>query len=265
MTPINYFKLQAKNLFRDFKTQHSVFDPEMQVHSYEYEPEYFDIIGILLYHEFDEDNFKLMNAQHLIAKFAGFDKWATLQKASSFELDLAKMLFDSMHKIHAEEWHWYLSNQESENQVVFDSETRLEIFTEIFYKVDGHESYFPDFRLIRLDLLPTPPEETKRKLKTKTRKVAVKISSLPLNRGDREKFIKAANQSFERIFERIEPDNPELTRALWNAEHYIDEELLSPDMLPIDCDYALSLVDSFLVGYVIQLAAQADDRAVNLN
>jgi hypothetical protein len=34
-------------------------------------------------------------------------------------------------------------------------------------------------------------------------------------------------------------------------------------MLPISKDYALSLIDAFLVGYVIQLAAQADDEAEN--
>lgn len=44
---------------------------------------------------------------------------------------------------------------------------------------------------------------------------------------------------------------------LWNAETYIDEELLSPNILPIERDYAISLVNSFLVGYVVQLAAQA--------
>lgn len=69
-----------------------------------------------------------------------------------------------------------------------------------------------------------------------------------------------ANQAFERIIEHIEPDNPELTRSLWYAEHYIDEELLSPDVLPIDRDSLLSLIESFLVDYVIRLAAQADDQ-----
>lgn len=261
MTPINYFKLQSKNLFRDFKTQHSILDPEMQVHSYEYDPQYFDIIGILLYHEFDEDNFKLMNAQHLIAKFAGFDKWTTLQKASSLELDLAKMLFDSMHKIHAEEWHWYLSTQESENQVIFDNETRLEIFTEIFYKVDEHESYFPDFRLIRLDLLPSPTEETTRKFKKKAKKTSRKIEKLPLNKRDRKKIIDTANEAFEHVFDRIEPENPELTRKLWNVDQYIDNEVLKAERLPIDWDYALSMVEAFMLGYTAALAGQADDQA----
>lgn len=52
-----------------------------------------------------------------------------------------------------------------------------------------------------------------------------------------------------------------MIRSLWSAELFIDTELLNPDMLPIDKDYALSLVNSFMVGYVIQLAAEADKLA----
>lgn len=90
-----------------------------------------------------------------------------------------------------------------------------------------------------------------------------KILSLPLTIENRKKFIEVANKSFERIFESIEPDSPELTRSLWDAEKFIDNELLKPEMFPIALDYALSLVDNFLVGYVIQLAAQADDQSEN--
>lgn len=262
MTPINYFKLQAKNLFRDFKTQKAAFDKEMQVDFYEYEPKYFDICGILLYHDFDEDKFKLMNAQHLIAKFAGFDKWTCLQKASAVQLELAKLLFDSMHKIHAEEWHWYLATQENQNQVIFDDETRLEIFTEVFFKVDGHQSDFPDFRLIRLDQLEVPIEETRSKPKKKA-KISRKIEKLPLNKRDRNKIIDTANRSFEHAFECIQPNNPELTRKLWNVEKYIDSVVLTPERLPIDWDHAISMAEAFMLGYAIQLATEADKQAEN--
>ena len=63
MDKIAYFKLQAKNLFRDFKTQ--TFDEEGLTR---YAPRFFkDIDDILLSYDVDEENFKLMNAQHLIS------------------------------------------------------------------------------------------------------------------------------------------------------------------------------------------------------
>ena len=61
---------------------------------------------------------------------------------------------------------------------------------------------------------------------------------------------------------RMEPDNPEETRALWDAAEYVDHHHLSADMLPIDSEYALSLIEAFLVHHVIDLAVQADRKAV---
>ena len=63
---------------------------------------------------------------------------------------------------------------------------------------------------------------------------------------------------------RIEPDNPRDTRALWNAEHYVDHHHLSEDMLPIDSEYALSLFEAFLLHHVVDLAVQADKKAVKI-
>ena len=56
------------------------------------------------------------------------------------------------------------------------------------------------------------------------------------------------------------PRNPEQTRKLWNAEDYVDN-MLTKDMLPISRDYALSLIDAFLVHHVLGLATQADEMA----
>ena len=47
-------------------------------------------------------------------------------------------------------------------------------------------------------------------------------------------------------------------------EQYI-EEVIKPDMLPIDRDYALSLVEAFLIHKVIELATEADKQALSLN
>lgn len=154
------------------------------------------------------------------------------------------------------DWDEYVSRVETDNKVKLDDEFKLQIFTEVF--LEGEQDiYYDDYRLSKDEDTEIEWEKDDSVSSVPT----AKISSLLLTKENREEFIKAANRSFERIVERIEPDNPELTRSLWDAEHYIDEKLLKPEMLPIDRDYALSLVDAFLVGYVIQLAAQADDQA----
>ena len=90
MDKIAYFKLQAKNLFRDFKTQ--TFDEEGLTR---YSPRFFkDIDDILLSYDVDEEDFKLMNAQHLIANLAGFKCWNELLHASDDALELGKLLLD---------------------------------------------------------------------------------------------------------------------------------------------------------------------------
>jgi hypothetical protein len=96
-------------------------------------------------------------------------------------------------------------------------------------------------------------------------KTTVLISALPLVSAERIEFIKTANLSFERVFDRIESENPELVRKMWDAEKYIDEDVLTPDRLPIDHDYALSMIDAFMVGHVIQLAVEADNQTGHLN
>lgn len=44
-----------------------------------------------------------------------------------------------------------------------------------------------------------------------------------------------------------------------DPKEYIDE-VFKPDMLPIDRDYALSLVETFLIHHVISLATEADEQ-----
>lgn len=86
------------------------------------------------------------------------------------------------------------------------------------------------------------------------------ITSLPVDDAYRKEAIELANSSFEMVMRRIEPDNPVETRQLWDAAEYVDNHHLSPDMLPIDSEYALSLIEAFLVHYVIDLAVQADRK-----
>lgn len=149
MTPIDYFKLQAKNLFKDYKTKTPYIDKVDGNSYYTYSPKYFDIERIFLEYDWDEEDFSLMKAQHLFALMLGFGKWADILKASDAELELAKLLWDNQHKIHLEEWDMYISGAELNNATTFDTEARIEIFRQVFVNVDGHCSQFGDYRINR--------------------------------------------------------------------------------------------------------------------
>jgi hypothetical protein len=213
MKTIEYFKLQAKNLHKDFKTQTSYFDSKLGRNLYEYEPKYFKIDNLVFDFEINQNQFKLMNAQHIIAKLSGFNKWTDMSNVSSSRLELSKLLYDNMDRVSVRDWERYISGVEAENKLTLDDEFKLQIFKEVFLEGE-QDTFYDDYRL-------SPSEESISEKKQKNRrksKPTAKISSLPLNKHDREEFIIAANQLFERIFGHIEPDNPELTRSLWNAE-----------------------------------------------
>lgn len=260
MTPIEYLKLQAKNLHKDFKTQTSSFDPKLRRNVYEYDPRFFKIDLLADDFNINEENFKLGNAQHVIAKLCGLEKWNDLSKASPTKIELSILLYTNMDRVEVRDWDEYVSRIETENKVKLDDEFKLQIFTEVF--LEGEQDiYYDDYRLSKEEETEIEWEKDDPISSVPT----AKISLLPLVNVDRDEFIKAANKSFERIFRQIEPNNPELTHSFWDAERYIDEELLKPEMLPIDRDYALSMIDAFMVGYVIQLAAEADNQAGHLN
>lgn len=258
MTPIAYFKLQAKNLFRDYKTKTPVFDEAISNYLYEYKPKYFDIDGLVCDFDIDEESFTLMKAQHIIAYLVGFKKWTDLIKASVVELELAKLLFDNQDKIHIEDWEMYIGGTENDNNTTFDAESRLEIFKQVFVNSEEHDNPSGDYRLNKKLARTTKNEKLRQVPKSKP---DVQITSLPLNDTDRAEFIEAANSVFETVMWRMEPRNPELTRKLWDAADYVDNILLTEDMLPISKSYALSLIDAFLVHHVLGLATQADKTA----
>ena len=95
MKDIDYFKLQAKNLLRDYKTRHLSDAGDI----YEYDPKFFDIVGIFLdYGVMDDDpkfEFSLGNAQHLIAQLVGFESWAALKNASEEQLEHARTILEN--------------------------------------------------------------------------------------------------------------------------------------------------------------------------
>lgn len=266
MKTIEYFKLQAKNLHRDFKTQKSYFDPDYDRNLYEYAPQFFDVDALVLDYDIDEDNFTLMNAQHYIAKLAGFRKWTEIRKASPAALELSKLLFDNMHKVSVNEWDIYISIQQNDNGFVFEDELKLDIFKAVFDEVDGHKSDGYDYRLNKERQLSNGnqivnPKKTKTIMQTKT---TMQISFLPLAEDDLKEFIEVANWKFEELIQMMEPIHPELVRKLWNPEKYI-EEVFEQISLPIDRGYALSLVESFLVHHFITLSVEADEQGIKSN
>ncbi|NBL65951.1 hypothetical protein GV828_12145 [Flavobacterium sp. NST-5] len=143
MIPIDYFKLQAKNLHKDFKTKSPVLDKTTTDFLYKYTPKYFDIEMIIADFGIDEDNFSLMNAQHVIAKIANFDKWADLLKASAAELELAKLMYDYQNKVDKVGWYFYIQNAQSMNEVELDTEIQVDIFKQMVIE----ENIFDDVEI----------------------------------------------------------------------------------------------------------------------
>lgn len=260
-TTIEYFKLQAKNLHKDFKTQKPYFDPLAGDNLYGYTPKFFDVDALITDYGIDEGNFTLMNAQHIIAKLVGFEKWTEMLKASPSTFELAKLLFDNMHKIRNEDWEYYVLDVENQNEIILDDEDKLDIFKTVFADVDGHQADGYDYRISKSEKTSVINQI----IEPMKKKSTVQISALPLVGADRIKFLETAELVFERVMQRVEPDHPNLVRKLWNAENYIDEVLFQHDMLPIDRDYALSLIDAFLVHHVIKLAVETDNQAESLN
>lgn len=260
MTPIEYLKLQAKNLLKDFKTQTFSFDPKLRRNVYEYDPKFFKIDMLIDDFNINEEKFQLGNAQHVIAKLCGLEKWQDLSNASPAKIELSVLLFTNMDTLEIRDWNQYVLDIETSNNIELDDEFKVQIFKEGFLEWQQNV-YYDDYRLSKDEdtEIEWEPNDFESGISTE------KITSLPLNVELKEEFVAAANWSFERVFNRIEPENPELTRSLWDAEKFIDEAILNLDNLPIDRDYALSLVDAFMVGHLIQLAVEADNQAKTLN
>lgn len=128
MDKIGYFKLQAKNLLRDFKTQKLSADG-----IYIYSPKFFDDIDeLILSFDIDEEHFTLMNAQHLIARLAGFKNWTDLLHASNAALELGELLFNNRNRYYCpvfDKWDWYLNQNNLQD---ISDESKLEIFKVVF-------------------------------------------------------------------------------------------------------------------------------------
>ena len=168
MDSLSYFKLQAKNLLKDYKTR--FFNEEEGF--YDYKPKYFDVNGIFLDFNIPDEkedlSFTLMNAQHIIANLAGFKSWKDLKQASPSELELAHLLYDNAHKINREEWISYISDAEAMNHTKFDTETKLEIFKQVFMSEEAHKSFEMPYRFDLKQKQNTRPTDLKSENHLKT-------------------------------------------------------------------------------------------------
>lgn len=150
MNHIAFFKLQAKNLKKDFATRHKVHDDAIGADLYSFNPKYFDVENIEVTYDFSEkeiEGFSLMKSQHFIAQLVGFRKWSDLINASEEQLELAKLLFDNQHKLSVDDWKDYIFECEKVNNCIFSDVERLDVFKKVFL-VDGNFATVPnDFRL----------------------------------------------------------------------------------------------------------------------
>ena len=140
MVTVEFFKQQAKNLLKDYNTK--IFNEDEGV--YVYAPRFFhDIDDIIMSFDIDEeDSFTLMNAQHIIARLAGFYKWTELTKASEPILEIGRLpltnreayqhrqgLFTNIvGSLIVDDW----KNYEELNLKDVDDETKLEVFKKVF-------------------------------------------------------------------------------------------------------------------------------------
>ncbi|MXN90315.1 hypothetical protein GR160_03675 [Flavobacterium sp. Sd200] len=146
MKPIEYLKLQAKNLHRDFKTQTSSFNQELRRNDYNYDPKFFKFDLLVNDFNIDEEKFTLMNAQHIIAKLCGLEKWTDFTNASPAKIELSILLYTNMDKLEVRDWDEYVLRIETENEVKLDDEFKLQIFEEGFLEWQ-QDVFYDDYRL----------------------------------------------------------------------------------------------------------------------
>ena len=258
----DFFKLQAKNLHRDYKTQKTVLNENGESYL-EYEPKFFDIDAIFEDYEIDNEDFSLMSAQHLVAKMLRFNKWSDLINATKPEIELARLKFVNQNKIPLVEWDIQVAGVEREHHMVFDPEDELNYYKHCLSHYDESVLFFPTY-LLEKSLEEMAVNEIGEPPIADNPEPSVKITSLPLSGDDRAEFIAEVNNVFDYVIKRMEPLHPEQTRKLWDAESFLDN-LLNEEMLPIDREQLWTMFEHFLIGHVADLAAQADEKISRMN
>lgn len=133
MGKIEYFKSQAKKLYKDYQTKVLTDDG-----IYSYSPKYFDDVdGIIVDFDIDEESFTLMKAQHIIALLSGFNSWKELIHASQSKLELGQLLLSKRNDFNSplvEDWEMYKVHLPKDLRD--DDENLLLIFKKVFLGLD---------------------------------------------------------------------------------------------------------------------------------
>lgn len=133
MSNLDFFKKQAKNFFKDWKTRKPTVS-EFGIQYYEYDSKFFDVRSLSrLLEDFNKDEFKLTTAQYIIAKMAGFKSWNKLINASEKELLLAEILLRHFYD-ESDIWDW-------ENALIFVGKEGADIDG----KIEFARLYYDDY------------------------------------------------------------------------------------------------------------------------
>ena len=158
MLPIDFFKLQAKNLHRDLQTRTAPstdLDMFYGDFYYDYDPQFFDVKQLMWDMELSEEPgklFGLMKCQHIIAQLVGYRSWAELIHAPEKELELRKLIFENQNKIHPEEWRLYIWNVisalEEQGVHLFSTDNEKELYEHVLSEYDPTDPFHRDGYLL---------------------------------------------------------------------------------------------------------------------
>ena len=112
MSHVDFFRKQAKNFLKDWRTQKKMEEEGFSYYVYEWK--YYHIGDLFDYFELsnaDREDKKLVRAQHYIAKMVGFKTWNDLIHAPEKELKLAAYILRHIKSsYHIEDWKDALSH-----------------------------------------------------------------------------------------------------------------------------------------------------------
>lgn len=94
MSNLEFFKKQAKNLFKDWNSRKRI-ERKDGTYYYRYGKSFFDVKDLFKFFGLsmkDEESFCLQKAQHMIAQMVGFKNWNELNKTSDDFLELSELL-----------------------------------------------------------------------------------------------------------------------------------------------------------------------------
>ena len=148
MTPLAYFKLQARNLQADTKTQFFNEDKEI----WDYKPRFFNVNGLVLDFDLDEKDPKfktLGKAQWIISQILGLKSWQELIHSDPVTLELYKLMFEHQNEISPIEWDGLFVMRSVDGKIVDleSPEEKLEFFKVLLG--DTEESWSEDGYLLK--------------------------------------------------------------------------------------------------------------------